>query len=345
MSDGPYPREVVFDSLRSGLTTDSMLEDDPPALRVSWIAWDSGFRGSGLQIGDQIIAVNGETISRPTELRELQRLTRELPGGLNEADVFAARGLKDGSPLTVTIRRRRYPGEGWFTESVTGQVRAERMYSYEGGRRGMGPTGPDSLANDGFDGPWSSWYEKRVFDWTRVLDGSWQGRLNTRSTLKGHLEEKPRVDLLSEKYPGPFADSVRSDWEAVRKCLDGRRYTLAPEDLDFRQLEEERARRVASAATEGWNAFLAQHAADVIDASVPVDPIRGDRSRITGKLVALPPIAPDQWVVSINRNFLSSEQNGAWYFVPADSPAMRRAFIAIERYNVCEEFHSRQHQA
>jgi len=38
MSDGPYPREVVFDSLRSGLTTDSMLEDDPPALRVSWIA-------------------------------------------------------------------------------------------------------------------------------------------------------------------------------------------------------------------------------------------------------------------------------------------------------------------
>ena len=107
MSDGPYPREVVFDSLRSGLTTDSMLEDDPPALRVSWIAWDSGFRGSGLQVGDQIIAVNGETIPRPTELRELQRLTRELPGDLNDGAVFAARGLKDGSPLTVTIRRRR----------------------------------------------------------------------------------------------------------------------------------------------------------------------------------------------------------------------------------------------
>ena len=54
MSDGTQPREVVFDNLRSGLTTDTMLDSDPPALRVSWIAWDSGFRGSGLQVGDQI---------------------------------------------------------------------------------------------------------------------------------------------------------------------------------------------------------------------------------------------------------------------------------------------------
>jgi len=61
------PPEVVFDNLRSGLTTDSMLEDDPPGLRVSWIAWGSGFHASGLQIGDQIIAVNGETVPRPTD--------------------------------------------------------------------------------------------------------------------------------------------------------------------------------------------------------------------------------------------------------------------------------------
>src|SRR2546422_8972850 len=79
MSDGSHPREVVFDNLRSGLTTDSMLERELAALRVSWIAWDSGFRGSGLQIGDEIIAVNGETIPRPTELRELQRLAFRDP--------------------------------------------------------------------------------------------------------------------------------------------------------------------------------------------------------------------------------------------------------------------------
>jgi hypothetical protein len=309
-----------------------MLESDPPALRVSWIAWDSGFRGSGLQIGDHIVAVNGETIPRPTELRELQRLIRELPGGLDEADVFAARGLKDGSPLTLTIRRRRYPGEGWLTADVTGKVLAERAYSYPGGRRGMGPTGPDGLANDGFDGAWSSWYEKRVFEWTRVLDGGWQARLNTRMTLKNHLEEKPRVDLLTGKYPGPFADTVRADWEAVRASLEGTRYTLEPGELDFRQLEDERASQVARSAVDGWKAFLATHAADVVPASVSIDPIRGDRSQVTGKLVELPPIAPRDWVVSINRSFLPSEQNGTWYFIPADSPPMRRAFIAMQRY-------------
>ncbi len=332
MTEGTRLSEVVLENLRSGLSTASMLDSDPPALRVSWIAWNSGFRGSGLQVGDQIVAVNGETITCPSELRELQRAIRELPGGLNEGDVFAAKGLKDGGSLSLTIRRRRYPGEGWLTQEVNGRILAERIYSYPSSRRGMGPTGPDGLANDGFDGAWSSWYEKRVFDWERVLDGGWQARLNTRTALASHLEEKPRVDLLSKNYPGPFADAVRADWEAVHSSLEGTRYALAPEALDFRQLEEERARQVASLAGEAWKAFLAQHAAELIADSVSVDPIRGDRSQVTGKLVALPPIPPRQWVVSINRNFLSSERNGTWYFVPTDSPAMRRAFLAQQRY-------------
>jgi hypothetical protein len=332
MTDATQPREVVFENLKSGLKTSSMLESDPPALRVNWIDWDSGFRGSGLHIGDQIVAFDGDRISRPTELRELQRLVRELPGGLNESDVFVATGLKDGSPLTLTVRRRRYPGEGWQTEDVTGQVRAERIYSYPNSRRAMGPTGPDALANDGCDGAWSSWYEKRVFAWERVLDGGWQARLNTRMALNNHLEDKARVDLLTEKYPGPFADAVHTDYAAVRASLEGTRYTLAPDALDFRQLKEERAADIASAASNGWTAFLAQHADDLLGDAPSIDPMGGDRARVAGKLVALPPIPPNQWVVSINRNFLSSKQNGAWYFVPADSPAMQRAFLAQQEY-------------
>ena len=332
MTEATQPREVVFDNLKSGLKTGSMLDNDPPALRVHWIEWDSGFRGSGLQIGDQIVAVQGNPVTRPTDVRELQRLVRELPGGLNESDVFTAKGLTDGSALTLTIRRRRYPGDGWLTEDITGTVRAERMYSYPNSRRAMGPTGPETLGNDGFDGAWSSWYEKRVFDWERVLDGGWQGRLNTRMALKNHLEDAARVDLLTVKYPGPFADAVRTDYEAVRSSLAGTRYTLEPEALDFRQLKEERAAQVASAAADAWTTFLTQHAADLLGEAPSIDPMRGDRTQVTGKLVALPPIPPNQWVVSINRNFLSSEQNGAWYFVPADSPAMRRAFLAQHLY-------------
>src|SRR3546814_20288407 len=60
----------------------------------------------------------------------------DRPGGLNESDVFAAKGMKDGSPLTLTVRRRRYPGEGWLTEDVTGRVLAARAYSYPTGQAG-----------------------------------------------------------------------------------------------------------------------------------------------------------------------------------------------------------------
>ena len=88
MSQAVPTREVVFDNLRSGLGTDNMLEADPPALRVTWIAWDSGFRGSGLEVGDQIIAVEGAALARPAGIPELQRLIRELPGGLGESQAF-----------------------------------------------------------------------------------------------------------------------------------------------------------------------------------------------------------------------------------------------------------------
>jgi hypothetical protein len=325
-------REIVFDTLRSGLSTRSMLESDVPALRVSWIAQDSGFRGSGLRVGDQIVAVDGTALVWPPDMPALQRAIRELPGGLNEGDTFKGRGLVDGSPLRLSVRRRRFPGEGWEIVDVTGQVRAERAYSGDNGRRGMGPTGPDALATDGFDGPWSSWYEKRVFDWESVLDGGWQGRLNTRRTLADHLEHGARVEFLGRTYPGAFADIVRADWDAVRSSLEGTRYTLSPDALDFRQIEEERTAQVTRIAADAWAAFLAAHDGKVLHEIPSIDPLRDDRSAVSGKLVVLPPIPPAQWVVSVDRSFLWSEQNRTWIFVPADAPGMRRAFLAQQRY-------------
>ncbi|HKX39421.1 MAG TPA: hypothetical protein VJN20_12255 [Burkholderiales bacterium] len=326
-------REVVFDNLRSGLGTDNMLEADPPALRVTWIAWDSGFRGSGLEVGDQIIAVEGAALARPAGIPELQRLIRELPGGLDESQAFAAKGLKDGSPLRLTIRRRRYPGEGWLTQEIAGKVLLERAYSYASGRRAMGPAGPDGLANDGFDATWSGWYEKRVLDWTRALDQSWGRTLSdTRMALKPHMEAKPRVDFVSEKYPGPFADAVRADWEAVHARLAGTRYTLPADALDYRQLGEQRAKVVAAAAAAAWQDFRDQRAAEIIPAFPSVNPLRDDCSKLAGKLVVLPPIAPRDWLVSIDATFLSAVQDGYWYFAPLASPAMRRLYGALNRY-------------
>jgi hypothetical protein len=332
MSDVVDWREIVFDNLRSGLSTRSMLESHPAALRVTWIAWDSGFRGSGLQVGDQIVAVEGVALMTPADTPTLQRMIRELPGGLNESDTFKGRGLVDGSPLRLSVRRRRYPGEGWQIVDVTGRVRAERAYSGGAGRRGMGPTGPDALTSDGFDGAWSSWYEKRVFDWERVLDGGWQARLNTRRALADHLEEGARVEFLERTSGGPFAVTVRADWDSVRSSLTGTRYSLPPDALDFRQVEAERVAQVARVAAGAWKACLAAHDGEVLHEIPTVDPLRGDSSLVSGKLVMLPPIPPTQWVVSVDRNFLWSEQNRTWFFLLADAPGMRRVFLAQQRY-------------
>lgn len=310
-----------------------MLDSDPPALRVSWIDWDSGFRSTHLQVGDEIISVDGVSVVRPSEKSERQALLRALPGGLGEHDSYVSKGLADGDALTLTVRRRRYPGEGWQTLTVAGSVRAERSYASEQGRRAAGPTGPELLANDGFDGAWMSWLEKRVFDWSRVLDGGWnRTRVDTRTMLRDHLNEKARVDFLETHYPGPFAAAVKADWQAVHASLSGTRYELAPDALAYREIDDERVKHVTAAAKAAWQQFVSTHASEIVPAFPSVDPFREDRSRFVGKWVVLPRITPRQWLVSIDRNYLAANQSGYWYFANAASAAMRKVFAAMQRY-------------
>jgi hypothetical protein len=144
------------------------------------------------------------------------------------------------------------------------------------------------------------------------------------------MEDKPRVDFLGEKYPGPFADAVRSDWEAVRARLAGTRCTLAADALDYRQLGEQRAKLVAARLPPPG--FHDQRAAEIIPAFPSLNPLRDDCSKLAGKLVVLPPIAPRDWLVSVGATYLAASQNGYWYFAPLASPAMRRLFSALVRY-------------
>ena len=60
---------VRSDSLNSGLATQTMFDNPTPGLRVTWVHWHSGFRGTGLRVGDFITAVNGVAIARPADLR------------------------------------------------------------------------------------------------------------------------------------------------------------------------------------------------------------------------------------------------------------------------------------
>ncbi len=333
MSEPARFREVVFDKLRSGLATDAMFEGDPPSLRVTWIAWDSGFRGSGLRVGDRIVAIEGVALVRPQDTPSLQRAVRELPGGLNEHGAFAARGLNDGAALRLTVRRRRVPGDGWMTIDVSGRVLLERTYADAQGRRALGPTGPESLVKDGFDSSWAAWYEKRVSEWRTVLDDGWtRVRLNTQVKLKAHLEDSARIDFLGAHCAGPFADAARADFDAVTSSLRGTRYELGAEALDYRELEEERVRRVRAAAERAWESYLADHAGEIIPAFPAVNPLHEDHSHLVGKLVVLPRIEPRQWLASVDVHYLATQRDGHWYFAAVAAPAMRRVFDAMYRY-------------
>ena len=329
--------EHVLDTLRTGLHTDAHLDGtDPPSLRVTWIDWDSGFRGSGLRVADRIVAMNGSPIRRPADLPQLQQAIRELPGGLNEGDVMAATGLADGGELCFTVRRRAYPGDGWTTVDVVGQVRTERVWSAENARRGLGPTGPDALVNDGFDSPWSSWYEQRVFAWSQVLDEGWsRSRRSNRPLLADELAEQPRIDLLVQNYPGPFAEAAAADWQAVVTSLSGIPYELTSDALDFRELGEQRTAQITAAGQVAWQRYLADHAAETVPAFPSVDPFRGDRSGLVGNLVVLPEITPRQWLISMGSVFLSATDRTSWYFVPLEDPAVRAVYEAANRYRRC----------
>ncbi len=55
-------------NVRTGLRTDEELESEPYGFRVTWIDWDSPFRGTDLRIGDLVVAVDGEPYGRVKRL-------------------------------------------------------------------------------------------------------------------------------------------------------------------------------------------------------------------------------------------------------------------------------------
>ena len=334
MTSPSETREFVHtDDVRSGLKTDTHLERDPPFLGVAWIAWDSGFRGTGLRVGDHIVAVDGVPITRPAEQRDHQRTVPRLIGQYAEHQEWAAQGKGEGATVTLRIRRRAIPGDGWTTLDIAGTLRCARIWSVaDTQRRLFGPGGPEQLGREDFDESWSSWYDKRLAEWERVLDGGWQSSLQTRMALKSHLEHRPRIDALVQRHPGPFADAMRADWELVEASLEGALVPLPADALDFRTRGEQEAKRFALLVADAWKAAQAARAAQILPAFPAIDPFRGDRAAVTGKLVVLPLVTPRDWLMDMGQAYLAWQQAGHWVFAPLAGPALGRIFTAVRRY-------------
>lgn len=329
--DSRSAAESAPGDVTSGIQTTAMLDLDPPGFRVTWIQWDSGFRNTDLRISDRIIAVNGDRYSKPPKLEDVQRLLPKAIGGYAENQYWSEKGIGDGGDVTLTVVRRAASGVGQDTITVRGKVRGSRIYQ-DGTRRVIGPGGPQDLANDGFETAWAGWYEAQTTQWEKVLDRGWtEQQVDNRMALPGHLAEKPRVDFLASHYPGPFADSVKADWEAVRVSLLGRQYQIAERDLEYRRLGEQRAAEIADAGTRARTALLAEIQRETIPAFPTIDPIQGDRRQVAGKVVVVPTIRSDGWTAEAAHGWLTAGGRG-WYFVDTQAAETMRMFEAQYRF-------------
>ena len=317
--------------LRSGLKTTLFLDDDRPCLIVRSIAWDSGFRASGLKVGDGIVAIDGVSVREPSN-SELERTV----GQWNESTGFEERNAKDGDPFRLRVRRRQSPGHGWIELEMTGSLRAERQWREAAGPV-YGPGGPPHRANDEFDSPWGSWYERQarafegILNWHEPFDTGALGTVQTRMTLEAHLKEKQRVQYAVDRYPGPFSDALQEDWETVKQVLEGDRIELPQGALDFRNYSDRRKEQTELAAANYWNSASEELRAEIIPFP-EVDPFRGNIAPLVGKLVVLPPIDQRRWIVDMGRAYLAWRQGVSCLVAPIDSPSIKRVLAAIGRY-------------
>ncbi|MCU0647664.1 MAG: hypothetical protein MUF00_06695 [Gemmatimonadaceae bacterium] len=328
----PGYTQTALDRLSTGLRTTFVPDGPIPLLRVDWIEWDSGFRGSGLTVGDRIIAVAGGALSAVVD-----RATRDRwPGQPNEADAWRARGTRDGDALVLTVLRCTRPGVGEHQLDISGAVRADRDTLDAAGKRCFGIGGPARLARDGFGDAWAAWYERRVRDWERLLDGGPFRRgapsASSRDELARQREAVARVALLVERYPGPFAHAVRDDHAAVLAILEGERYTLTPDDYAYREDEAELIAAVSAEGARAWASALEAHASERIDDPCAVDLVSDAHSAQVGRLLVLPPVTTSAWIPDVTGAVISWKLPSTWAFTALESPALSRLFRAQHRY-------------
>src|SRR5215831_5268416 len=175
----------------------------PYGFVVNWIPWDSGFRGTGLQLGDVITAVDTNEFSPG-------RKDYFDFGQYGEEQYWDKSGAKDGTPTTLTVVR------GEKSLKVAGQVRADRFYFDNDGKRTIGLDGPQEMARDGFDDAWNFWREKIERDLADAPGAIYQQ--NTRLYLEKLEEHRARVEYLTKTFSRSlFAKAIREDFD---KAID-----------------------------------------------------------------------------------------------------------------------------
>lgn len=319
----------VTDELTTGLLTQACWEESPPCMLVENLGWESGFRGSGLLPGDRIIAVDGVPLARPPN-GAAQAL---LIGQYQEYLHWQKANRRENDQVRLTVRRKQAP-QGWQTLEVEGSLRARRTYRSAENRMLVWNGGPDTYERDGFNDAWSTWLEALQ---KRVCNTFCQARfrigLTTPYEYKSLLEERPRVERMMTRYPGPFAEAVRGDYEATLARLRGEAYALGEAELAYRKADEERAAAVSGLAKQAWAAALDTVKAETLPAFPAQHPIHGQREAVAGKCVVLERLPTRQWISEAGHGwFVAGDANQGRYFLDMESRGALRMLRALRRY-------------
>jgi len=288
----------------------------PYGFEVNWIPWDSGFRGTDLQLGDVITAVDAKVFT--PEARDFDF------GQYGEEQFWDKAGAKDETPTTLTVVR------GDKTLKITGKVRADRFYSDNDGKRTIGLDGPQEMARDGFDESWSFWRE----DIEKLLADAPDAvyHQNTRQYLEKLEGHRARVDHLAKNFPKSlFAKAIKEDFDKAVDQIRGRKYDLTEDDIGYRKLSAARVEKAQALAVKTRDDFLKKAGAVSLDSLPEVDPLHGDRKSIAGKLVTIPRL--EEEISEAGHGWYVAKGSGVTIFlVDTNTPKFMAIFRAMERY-------------
>jgi hypothetical protein len=307
----------------SKVQTEALRDDADFARRVRWIEWDSGWRGSGLQVGDRVVADQGEAYTAETDRRGAAL------GATSEAERWAALGLGVGDAVTAVVVRggQRQTLTGRLTEP-TGTLRNAE------GQPILGEGGPVRHAKDGFDYDWQAWYNQ-FQDLAQSVLAGWDATVgyDTRLLRERIVPLGERVAFLGRTYPGAFARAVREDYDAMLAMVAGEQRTLAPADLEYRQLGEQRAAQVAQAAEGAYQAMLAELAGEMVAEPFPApDPFAEDIRGWVGKVVQLPEIGDRDLVLEVKRSWYRVGGSRGLYLLDRHAESMQPLYVGLSKY-------------
>lgn len=313
----------------------SHIEPGSFARFVTWIPWDSGFRGSGLRVGDVVIGHGDMRYTAQTQA------AHDGLGDANFAKYLERIKARPDDSLTLVVLRRDKE------VAITGRVGGHRSYRNTEGKRLLGENGPLEWDKDGFDYSWDVWYRQFINDAKACMSG-WDYFVGTNT--KNLAERLPsyaaRIEFLETKFPGLFARSVREDYEAMKNGVAGEPRDLAEVDLAYRNLGEIRAAQVTAAADAAFNAFLAEVEAELLPnpPSAP-DAFGEDTRSLHGKTLRLPALGRQQILFETRRSWWWSGAGRGGYLVDRGSPNIQRLYAGMGNYTEIVDPFFRDHKA